>query len=244
MWNTQVEQDQLEQDEQDRLAWEEEAIQHAQKDREAKEQCTKAKEKKLKPSPLNFEWSIDKWVEPRPASYALGKIHTWEYIELDYFTTKGCREAAETNWSTGHDTIALTLLRGTITSGPLAAKPSRHVQMDKELSWEEMFDAKNILLHFMDKSRVWPIAHSECVANSFINLKVHLRKLQMNGKKALIVYQACAHRKWFNALQCKQGFNLAIIQEELLHSIASEVNEGICNRGFEQVSSCLHCKVK
>ncbi|KAF8268163.1 hypothetical protein EI94DRAFT_1800747 [Lactarius quietus] len=219
-WNAQKEQDQLERDEQDRLAQEDEAILRAQKEREAEEQRAEAEERKPKPSPLDFE----------PASYALGKIHTWEYIKLDYFTAKGCREAVEANRSTSHDTLALTQLGGTIAIGPLAAKPSRHVRMDEELSWEEMFNTKNVLLHFMDKSGVWPIAHSECVANFFFNLKVHPRKLQTNGKKALIVYQAWAHHEWFDALQRKQGFNLAIIQEELLCSIAEEVNEGIRTR--------------
>ncbi|KAF8256516.1 hypothetical protein EI94DRAFT_1463519, partial [Lactarius quietus] len=38
-------------------------------------------------------WVLPKWLSPRPSLYALGKIRNVEYIELDYFTTKGCKEA-------------------------------------------------------------------------------------------------------------------------------------------------------
>ena len=237
-WNAQLEQDQLEQDEQDRLAQEEENVRRAQRDREAEEQHAKAEEKKPRPNSFDTEQPIDRWVEPRPSSYALSKVRTWEYIELDYFTAKGCRDAADADRSTGHDTLALTQLGGTIAIGPLASKPSRHVRMDEELSWEEMLDAKNILLHFMDKVGTWPCAHMELIAVFFFNLKVHLRKLQKNGKKVLIVYQAHVQRKWFDALQRKQGFNIALIQEELLHSYTDKVNDDICDRNFEQVR-CL-----
>ena len=99
----------------------------------------------------------------------------------------------------------------------------------------EMLDARNILLHFMDKAGTWPRAHMESVAAFFFNLEVHPRKLQKNSKRALIVYQARARREWFDALQRKQGFNIALIQEELLRSYADEVNESVHDRDFEQV---------
>ena len=59
--------------------------------------------------------------------------------------------------------------------------------MDEELSWEEMLDTKNILLHFMDKAGTWLRAHMESVTVFFFNLKAHPRKLQKNGKGALLI---------------------------------------------------------
>ena len=234
-WNAQLEQDRLEQSEQERLAREDEEVRRAQQEREAEEQRAEAEEKKPRPNSFDEERPIDKWVEPRPSSYALNKVRTWEYVELDYFTPRGCKDAADANRSTGHDTLALTQLGGTIAIGPLTAKPSKQIRMDEELSWEEMLDARNILLHFMDKAGTWPRAHIEATASFFFNIEVHPRKRQKNGKEALIVYQARARREWFDALQRKQGFNLALIQEDLLRSYAEEVNDGIRDRDFEQV---------
>ena len=234
-WNAQLERDRLEQAEQDRLAREEEDVRRAQQDREAEEQRAEAEEKKPRPNSFDAERPIDRWVEPRPSSYALGRVRAWEYVELDYFTAKGCRDAAEADRSTGHDTLALTQLGGTIAIGPLASKPSRHVRMDEDLSWEEMLDARNILLHFMNKAGTWPRAHIESIAAFFFNIEVHPRKQQKNGKKTLIVYQARARREWFDALQRKQGFNIALIHEDLLRSYADEVNDSVRDRDFEQV---------
>ena len=115
---------------------------------------------------------------------------------------KGCREAMDADQSTSHDTLALTQLGGTITIGPLTSKPSRHICMEEDLSWEEMLDARNFLLHFMDKAGTWPHTYMESVAAFCFNLEVHLRKLQKNGKRALIVYQAWA---WHECLMCSSA---------------------------------------
>lgn len=56
------------------------------------EQCTKAEEKKPRLNSFDIERPINSWVEPRPATYALVKVCTWEYVELDYFTTRGAEK--------------------------------------------------------------------------------------------------------------------------------------------------------
>ena len=96
-WNAQLEQDQREQDKLDRLAQEEEDVHRAQQNREAEEQHAEAEEKKLRPNSFDAERPIDRWVELRPSSYALNKVCTWEYVELDYFMVKGCRDVADTD---------------------------------------------------------------------------------------------------------------------------------------------------
>ncbi len=230
-WNAQLEQDRVDQEEQDRVAQQEEDVQHTQLEKEAEEQRREAEKKKPKLNTFDPNRRINKWVEPRPAPYALNKINALEYIELDYFTLRGCREASfDTSKSISHDTLAFTQLEDTIAIRPMAAlRPSKNIRNDEDLSWEEMLDAKNTMLHFMAKSGVWPVTHAESLAAFFVALELHPRKIQPNGKRALIVYQSRARREWFNALKRDEGFNIELIEEDLLQSLAEDVNDRICD---------------
>jgi hypothetical protein len=174
-WEAQLEQDRAEQEEQDRLAQVEEDLQRAQHDREAEEQRREADKKKPKINAFDPNCRVNKLIEPRPALYALNKVNNLEYIELDYFTTRGCREAfADTYKSISHDTLAFTQLEDTIAICPLAVlRPSKHVRNDEDLTWEEMMDAKNTTLHFMAQSGVWPAAHAESLVAFYIALDLH-----------------------------------------------------------------------
>ena len=125
-------------------------------------------------------------------------------------------------------------------------RPSKHIRCDKELGWEEMMDAKNIMLHFMAKSGLWPDEHAVSIATLYMNLDCHPRKGQKNGKAALILYQSRMCREWFKALKHGEGFNLVLIWDEYLRSLAEEVNStiqerenAIQDRDIEQVGAPL-----
>ena len=138
---------------------------------------------------------------------------------------------ADTNKSVSNDMLTFTQQGDSFVIHLLAAlKPSRHIRNDKDLTWEETMDAKNIMLHYMGKSRLWEDEHALCVASFYINLDYHPRKLQKNGKQALLLYQSWARREWFDALKRDEGFNLALIQDDLLRSLAEEVNNTIQDR--------------
>ena len=80
----------------------------------------------------------------------------------------------------------LTQVAGTIAIRPLAAIwPSKHIRNDHGLSREEMMDARNITLHYMALSKVWPEAHAKSLADFYYALDAHLRKVLANGKKTL-----------------------------------------------------------
>jgi hypothetical protein len=243
-WNIQLEEDRVEQDERDRVAREEEDAQRAQHEREAEEQRRDAERKKPKLNLFDPNRLVSKWIEPRPAPYAITKLDNLEYVELDYFTMRGCNEAAaDVNRSISLDTLTLSQVGDTVAMRPLASlRPSKHIRSDEELSWEEMLDAKNTMLHFMGKSGNWPAAHAESIAAFFLNLEWHPRRLQTNGKKALMVYQSRVRREWFNVLRHDEGFNIELIEEDLLRSLAEQVNDAIRDRDnavrdreFEQV---------
>lgn len=240
-WNAQIKQDRAEQDELDRLAQEEEGTRRAQLEREAKEQRREAEKKKPKLSPIDWDRNVDGWIEPRPASYALNKINDLEYVELDYFTVKGCEEAAaDANQSVSHDTLAFTQLQDTIAIRPMnSLRPSRNIRNDEELSWDEMLEAKNNMLHFMTKSGVWPAEHAEALASFFVNLELHPRRRQENGKLTLILYQSRVRREWFDALKWNEGFNITRIRNDLLIALAEGINNKIRAREIDQVgASC------
>lgn len=106
-----------------------------------------------------------------------------EYVELDYFATRGCREAAtDTNKSVSQDTLAFTQVGDTFAIRPMASlRPSKHIRNDEDLSWEEMVDAKSVMLHFMAKSGAWQDEHATSILNFFFNIEAHPRKEQKNG---------------------------------------------------------------
>ena len=236
-WNAQREQDREEQEDRDRLAQDEEDARRNQQQREAEEQHREIEKKKPKIGDFDEDREAGEWIEPRPAQYALNKINNLEYVELDYFTIKGCREAtADTNKSISQDTLAFTQVEGNIAICPLAAiRPSKHIRNDHDLSWEEMMDAKNTMLNYMALSGVWPDAHAKSVAYLFYALDTHPRKAHANGKQALITYQSRVRRDWFDALKRGDGFNIGKIKESLLVRIAEEINKEIQDRSIEQV---------
>jgi hypothetical protein len=118
-------------------------------------------------------------------------------------------------------------------------RASRNVRNDEELSWEEMLQAKNIMLDFIADSKAWPTRHAEALAGFFIALEMHPRTLQPNGKQALLLYQSKARREWYTALKRDEGFNIETISEELLRSFAEIVNneaaERLAEKRFEDV---------
>ena len=231
-WNAQLEQDRAAQAEQDRVAQEEEDVRRAQLDREAEEQRREAEKKKPKLNDFDPSLLVEKWIEPRPSSYALQKINNLDYVELDYFTLRACKEAViDAHKSISQDTMAITQLGDSLALRPLSSlRPSKHVRNDEDLSWEEMLDAKSLMLHFMAKSGVWPVAHAEALATFFVNLEHHPRKSQSNGKKALMLYQSRVRREWFDTLRNGVAFNIGLIQDDLLRAYAEEWNDAARDR--------------
>ncbi|KAH9073436.1 hypothetical protein EDB83DRAFT_2219647 [Lactarius deliciosus] len=236
-WDAQVEQDRAEQAELDRLAQEEADAQSAQRQKETEDQLREAERKKPKFNDFDPDRVIGDWIEARPAPYAINKLNNLEYVELDYFTAKGCNEAsADASNLTGQDTLAFTQLDGTISVRPLAAvRSSRNIRNDEDLSWEEMLQGKNVMLRFIAKSNTWPRTHALSMAAFFVALELHSRSSQINGKRALLLYQSRTRREWFAALKRDEGFNIEHIGEGLLRTAADEVDRQVQREEFDQV---------
>ncbi|KAH9016308.1 hypothetical protein EDB85DRAFT_1875065 [Lactarius pseudohatsudake] len=234
-WDEQLDQDRIEQEEQDRLAQEEEDAQQALRDKEAEQQRREAEKKK--PKIGSFASPTGSSHAQRPAQYALNKISNLEYIELDYFTIRGCRDAAaDTHKSISQDTLAFAQVEDTLAIRPLAAvRPSRNIRSDENLSWDEVMYAKNTMIHFMAQSGVWPLAHVESLAAFFVALELHPRRVQDNGNEVLILYQSRVRREWFDAFKRDRGFDIEVINEAFMQSLAETVNNRAQDRKMEQV---------
>ena len=87
-WNHQIEDEQRAREEADQLA--------RQQEQEEQDAARREKEKK-KPKIGDFEAnrSVSTFIPPRPSSYALNKLESFEYIELFYFTLEGCLDAVK-----------------------------------------------------------------------------------------------------------------------------------------------------
>ncbi|KAH9019481.1 hypothetical protein EDB85DRAFT_1896623 [Lactarius pseudohatsudake] len=232
-----LEQDRAAHEEQDRVALEAEAAQDAQREKEAEDQRREAEKKKPKMNTFDPRRCLRAWIEPRPAQYAINKINNLEWVKLDYFTLKGCRDAAaDSNKSSNQDTLAFTQLGGTIAMRPLTAMaPARGIRNDEDLSWLELMEAKNSMLHFIAKSGAWPAENAEALAAFFVVLDVHPIRVQANGRKALLLYQSRVRREWFDALGRNEGFNIEIISEDLLQTISDDLNTRIQEERIEKV---------
>ena len=124
-----------------------------------------------------------------------------------------------------------TQVGDTFAIRPMAAlRPSKQIRNDEDLSWEEMMDAKNVMLHFMAKSGAWEDEHATALASFYINLDYHQQKEQKNGKLALLLYQSRVWQEWFDTLRRNEGFNILLIEEDLLCSLVEEVNTTVQDR--------------
>ena len=210
-WNVQLQQDKTEQDRLDKEACKAQEAQWVQQEKEDEELCKDVEKKKPKLGQFDQSHHVVKWIRARPATYALNKLNNLEYVELDYFTTKGCREAAaDSNKLVSQDTLTFTQTGDSFAIRPMAAlRPLRHIRNDEDLSWEEMMDAKNIMIHFMAKSRAWQDEHTQSLVLFYVNLDGHQRKEQKNSKKALLLYQSRMRREWFDAFKRDEGFNIS-----------------------------------
>jgi len=70
-----------------------------------------------------------------------------------------------------------------------------------------------------------------------LSLELSSRTQEVTGerKRILLLYQSLIRRKWFDALECGKGFNIALIEDDLVWAIADEVNDRIWKREIDEV---------
>lgn len=160
---------------------------------------------------------------PRPSQFAVGKLKSYSFIELWYFTEEGCSEAQETNRTLPEDAYGITRVDDLVALKPVTAfKASKNAIPDADLTWRQMNIGKNTMLRYMETCD-WPRKHIESFARFYLHLELDPMRSRPNGERVLLTYQAKVRRQWHDDLSRGQGFNIAQINHTLLASVAEEV---------------------
>jgi len=228
-WNQQLDGERQRQAEETQRATEEAERRRQLTEKEEEERRRKVERTKPKINSFDPNKSIGSFIIPRPSAFALNRLDKLDYVELDYFTTRGCKNAhAEHELTTNHNTYGLTSLGESLALQPLSSlKPSKNIRRDEDLSWDEMVMAKNNMLHFMSVSKLWPPAHMECIAKFYYALETHPVRQTRHGNRVVTAYAGRARRQWFDALKRNDGFNLAKIDHGLMANITDEIKDAV-----------------
>ena len=241
LWNEQLAVELQRQEDEARLLEEEAAQRRLQLEQEEEEKRKEIEKKKPKINGFDPHRAVGGFIIPWPSAFALNKLDALEYVELDYFTTRGCKNAhAEHELTTNHNTYGLSSLGDTLSLQPMSSlRPSKNIRRDEDLSWDEIVTAKNNMIHFMSKSKLWPLSHMECTAKFYVALETHPIRQTSHGNRIVAAYAGRARREWFDALKRDEGFNLAIINPELMKSVADEIKDFSRDEEMAAVSLCI-----
>lgn len=164
---------------------------------------------------------------PDPSEYALRKLQNHEYVELWYFSSRGCVEAAQSSLSFDTDTLALTQVNNTLELQPSrAASHAKGVVPDQNLSWAEMTAAKNNMLAHMAKCG-WDVNTVKSFLEFYVALDLHhSRGDDEDADKVLLLYQAEVRKDWHQAVnragKNQRVFDISVINEARLKAIGDE----------------------
>ncbi|KAF8893431.1 hypothetical protein BD779DRAFT_1467783 [Infundibulicybe gibba] len=206
-------------DEAQRLAQQEEREEAAEK---------RAKDKKKpKLAPYRDNVTIADEVEDRPSQFALHKLKAFEYVELWYFSSEGCREARRSHRAQAEEAFGLTRIGpdDVMALKPVASlKASARAVPDADLTWRQMSTAKNCLLTSMAKVG-WPQRYTLSLALFYHHLDCHPRRSRKDGEKILLAYHSKARLDWHEALADPEAeaFDISAINESLLRTLADEI---------------------
>jgi len=232
-WNQQVQADLEVQQEQIRLAQEDETKEHLKEDKSREQE-------KRKPKVNDFDKAkmVADHVMPCPSQFTIGKLKSFNFVELWYFTDEGCAEAQDMSKAQS-DRYSLTKVNDLIALKPVASfKALRNIVPDADLTWRQMNIGKNTLLWCMDQCD-WPQKHVQSFAHFYFNIEIEPMHSQPNGKRVLIANQAKVRRQWHDDLARGQGFNIALINQKLLSTIAEEVWDSVRLEAIKKVSKTL-----
>ena len=192
--------------------------------------------KKLKMKDFDDATTVGNYIAPRPAQYALRRIEEFEYVELWYFTPEGCADATQSQLTQYDDTFGLTKVDDMVTLKSISSlKASKNVVPDAELSFRQMSMAKNAFIPLMTRYQ-WTAKSINAFSQFFTQLELHPLRQREFGEHALITYQARVRREWHDQLKLGSGFNVGILNEDLLQSVYKELVDQAQLRSIHEVS--------
>lgn len=158
-----------------------------------------------------------------PSQYAIQKLSVFKFVDLWYFSAKGCAKAASKSTLQADDSLGITKTGGTFSFKPLAAtKASRNVIQDQLLSFESFLYAKNNFLVYVRKAN-WPVGNIDTLSLFFWKLETHTMHKNPLGNQILLTYAARVHRNWHDKLKANKGYDISIINNNLMCNITFEI---------------------
>ncbi|OBZ73565.1 hypothetical protein A0H81_06526 [Grifola frondosa] len=162
-------------------------------------------------------------ITARPSPFAINKIQQFQLCDIWYFTSEGRREAAELQHAIAEETFGLSKTDDGLALRPMAAfKPSRKVVPDSQLSWEQIMQGKAVMLAEMQRAG-WNEKHLLALSKFYWDLDNHDLRSETWGTAAIVLYHARIRRSWHESLQRDEGFNIAIISEDVLRQAVDDV---------------------
>jgi hypothetical protein len=180
---------------------------------------------------------------PRPSQYAIQKLITFDFIELWYFSLEGCAEAHRNHKSQADDAFGISSAHDVLTLRLVTSvKASRLARADHDLSFSELLQAKNVFLQHT-KRNGWLDKHVNALAQFFWNLENHPIRFTEHGDTITLHYASRVQQRWHDDLKNNSGdaFNISLISDVLMNSIAFEVNSSIQIAATRKVSSPSSC---
>ncbi len=160
----------------------------------------------------------------RPMAYVIEKVRKFEYVPLWYFTDQGC-QIADIEKAANEDLWDGARTRDSRLSLLTAASNLLNVNAlsDEQLTWEQFMDANHLLCRWLIPAG-WPEGYAKVLSSFFWQIENHEDRTIVDGKEALLLYQATARRAWHDELKAGYFFDLAEIDEKKLNAYHREVN--------------------
>jgi hypothetical protein len=238
-WNQQLIDDLRAQEELEHQQRQEEDERRAQREAEEEAERREAEKKKPKMNGFDVNTTVDDFITPRPATYALNKLESFEYIELWYFTQEGCLDALENHRFQTEDALGFAKVRDTLALKQLSAvKASRNAIKDADLTWRQMTMGRICFLQHASAAN-WPSSHIKSLAEFFLNLEIHPTRNRKHGENILLIYQARVRRNWHDQLKRNMGFNIGTMNNSLLQAISEEFWDSLRTESFREVSTSV-----
>ncbi|KAF9439675.1 hypothetical protein P691DRAFT_769152 [Macrolepiota fuliginosa MF-IS2] len=160
--------------------------------------------------------------------YALKRLKNFDYIKLWYFTPQGCDEAILLDQTCNQDALALMQVNSIMTLRLIdAVTASKNVLSDEALSWDHICLAQQVMLHHM-KELAWEEEYIFVLADFFLRLHLHPKRLHKHWQEAIILYQAQIRQDWHRKLSnihAEEVFNISAINENLLKDLVEKVSD-------------------
>ncbi|KIK79965.1 hypothetical protein PAXRUDRAFT_16044 [Paxillus rubicundulus Ve08.2h10] len=192
---------------------------------EAEAERERAEVEKKKPKMNNFddEVEVGNVIIPHPSQYMILKLKNYEFIELWYFSPKGCRDVAKSSSSIMEDTFGISKVDDILTMHHVAAlKQSCNVVNDCNLPILDFFCAKNSFLVHVEHAG-WLKKHINALVEFFWHLKNHPIFNCRHGNTVILLYAHHVRRSWHNNLKCGTAFNISKVNDTLMNAFNKEV---------------------